>query len=359
MLDSLIDLARQSSTDARGALMQSIADVFLKGVGKHSEAELRLFGDILLRLLQCTSVEHRAALSRRIAPCKDMPSAVALQLAGDVIAVARPVLEKSQALGEEQLLELARRLDESHLAVLARREDLTPPVSDTLVRRGRTTVWRTIAGNRKIQLSEGAMRNLARQAVKDAVLREDITTRRDLTPAICAWLIPHVNPRTRARLEAVASGRISGEELDAIAARKALRRRLGPSLDTSDATKLWQFVQAEETTLDELMLVLLEDNRLLHAADLLASATRTQKAHVRNAVFGGDSDKIVGFARNVGLKPETFAALVRARCKNLRIPESQADSLIEKYEALTPGRGTRRTDPVFARRRPAAPRLSA
>ncbi len=336
MLDQLVDLAREPSPDARGALLQSVADIFLTGIGKHTAAELELFTDILLRLLGNTNEDHRAALSRKMAPYPETPSKVAMQLAGDVLAVARPVLEQSKALGPDQLLELAKRLDQSHLEAIARREDLAPKVSDTLVQRGKTPVLRTLAGNRKINLSDHALRSLARHAVKDVVLRENFTLRSDLTPTICEWLLPFVNERTRERLQQVIAGTLSKADMDGIAERQRLRRHLGTLLDTADTRRLWQEITKGTLSLDDLILLLLEDNRLINVADLLAMANSQDRGRVRTVVFSGDIDPLVECATNAGLRLATFRTLAIVICSNLRIPQSQASMLTDRYLEVNP-----------------------
>ena len=353
MLTNLLALAQETTPEARAALMQKTAEVFLQGVGTHTPAELALFGDILLKLLDHTDEPARATLSRTLSACPQTPSPLALRLATDVLAVAKPMLERSKALTSKDIIALARRLDDSHLQILAGRRDLPSPAADTLVRRGSNKVLRRVATNRTVRLSDWAMRNLAESALRDAVLREDLTTRGDLTPTICSFLMPHVNAATRSRLEAVASGQITPDELDAIARRRALRRALGIRLDTFEIGKLWQIIEANFATLDDLLILMLEDDRLGHAAELLALSIRENRQVLRDSVLSGATDKIIEAARKANLEDTTFEALARARCRFLRIPENQALALLRQFKPRPNDKlSEKRNSSGFAARRP-------
>ncbi|NBN79815.1 DUF2336 domain-containing protein [Microvirga tunisiensis] len=352
MLYSLLALAQETTPEARSALMQKTAEVFLRGVGTHTPGELALFSDILLQLVDQTDDRSRAALSRALAGCAETPSPLALRLAADVFAVARPILERSKALGAQDIIELARRLDDEHLAALAGRQDLPSRAADALVRRGSSRVHRKVACNRHVHLSDWALRSLAERALKDAVLKEDLSTRKDLTPAICTFLIPHVSPATRERLQAVAQGTISAEELDGIARRRALRRALGIRLDTFDVPKLWRIVETEFATLDDLLILLLEDDRLGIAAELMSHGSRDNRQKLREAVLSGDVEHVIAAARRANLSQLTFEHLARARCRYLRIPEAQAEAVIRRYrpDGSSPLDDKRRASGFAARR---------
>lgn len=344
MLKKLLALAQETSPDSRAALMQKTAEVFLQGVGTHTPAELALFSDILLHLVDQTEEKARARLSQTLAGCPQTPSPLALRLAADVLVVAKPMLERSKALTATDIVSLARKLDDGHLQVLAGRRDLPSRAADALVRRGSGKVMRRVASNRNVRLSEWAMRNLAEGAINDAVLREDLTMRCDLTPTICSFLIPHVNPVTRERLRAVATGQITPEELDGIARRRSLRRALGIRLDTFEIGKLWQIVESHFATLDDMLTLLLEDDRLGHAAELIALETKDNRQKLKESVLSGETAKIISAARQARLAEPTFEALARARCRYLRIPESQAAALVRQYTQ-------RQDDPLELKRR--------
>ncbi|WP_430511174.1 DUF2336 domain-containing protein [Pannonibacter phragmitetus] len=285
MAQELISLAMNPSSDARSELMQKLADIFLLRAEQNSVEELLLFDEVIQRLLDSSPLDERVRFAEKIAPFAGTPAGLAVRLAQDEVQVARPVLEHSPALGPQELAALAEYLGEDHLEWMTHRADLPVAVSDTLVRRGQMRVRRRLAGNRRIRLSEEALATLARAAQEDSFLREEMTLRSDLTPRICRTLMPFVDAVTQERLKELAAGRLTAEDLEGIARRRKIRRKLGTLLDTSNTSQLWRAITLGSAALDDVLLLMLEDDRLTNAADLMALACNTHKAHVRSAVF--------------------------------------------------------------------------
>lgn len=332
MLSDLLRLAKDATPESRGKLLQRVADVFLDGIGGHSQAELELFCDVILRLLDTTGTEDRASLSRRIAPIAATPQAVAIRLAKDDIAVAAPILEMSPALSQADLMKLARRMPEPHLEAIARRMDIGPRLSDTLIERGKTRVWRTIASNKKISMSDWGLRTLTKHSLTDAILCDRIAERSDLTPLICEWLLPYVNTTKRLRLQAIVAGSAPHETTDVNLIRQDLRRRLGIYLDTCDATRLLQLIDSGDSNLNDLVIVLIDDKRINDAISLLSKVARRPIANIHTAVFKAAIDDLIQLCVAASLSDHAFLALAHVRCRRLRIPETQSMRWLEAYQ---------------------------
>lgn len=336
MLNELLKLARTTTREARRRLLQRVADLFLERVGEHSDAELRLFSDIIMKLLDDAGLKDRAHLSKRMAPWSQTPHPIAYRLATDEILVASPMLELSPALTEADLVKIARRMPESHLLAVARRADLPCRVSDALVERGPTRVWRAVAENRRSGLSDWALRTLAKRALSDTRLRESVAVRGDLTPLICEWLLPHVNAPTRARLEAILSGadprELSAPDLDS----EELRTKYNLFMESCDVDEAWRLVQDGTYSFGSIVLVLLAEGRQGDAFDLLSRRTRESVGAVQRAVFQAGIDELIGLCRVAGTSDQVFLALAHLRCRHLGIPETQAMRWLDAYRRSKP-----------------------
>lgn len=345
MLEELLTLARNTAPHARSRLLQRVADLFLDRVGRHTPAELELYSDIIMKLLDGSNVQDRARLSRRMAPWQDTPNLIAYRLASDEIEVATPMLELSPSLTEADLIKLARRMPQSHLVAIARRADMPCRVSDVLVEKGSTLVWRTIAGNVATPLSDWALRTLAKRSLSDTPLRTHLSTRPDLTPLICEWLIPHVNAETRIRLEAVRAGSDPRELMAPDSIRQDLRRRFSVFLETTSIDELWRLVEQGEYRHGAMILVLLAEGRVNDALSLLGRATGLPPKSIQAAVFQTGVDELIALCRKAGVTDQVFLALAHLRCRNLRIPESEATRWLEVYRR-TAEDGTARPRPA-------------
>lgn len=331
MLSDLLRLAQDATRASRRKLLQRVADVFLEGVGKHTKAELELFCDIILKLLDTTEAEERADLSRRIAPHSDTPRPVAVRLAKDEISVAAPMLELSPALTESDLMKLARRLPQPHLEAIAKRSGMSTRLCDTLIERGKARVWRIIAANSTVTMSDWALRTLAKYSLTDTALRDHIALREDLTPLICEWLLPHVNAATGLRLQAIMAGADPLETTDVNRIRQDLRRRLGLYLDNCDAARLWGLLEQGNAKLNDLILVLIDEKRVNDAIQLLAQAADRPVAKVQTAIYQAAIDGLIQLGIAAGVSDQAFLAFAQMRCRHLRMPESQALHWLEIY----------------------------
>ncbi|WP_428698380.1 DUF2336 domain-containing protein [Stappia sp.] len=340
MLNELLKLARNPTREARRKLLQRVADLFLDRVGHHSDEELRLFCEVIMKLLDGSQIEDRARLSQRMAPWSETPHPIAYRLATDEITVAQPMLELSPALTEADLVKIARRMPQSHLVSVARRADLPGRVSDALVERGPTRVWRAVAENTNSDLSDWALRTLAKRSLSDMPLRNKMAARSDLTPLICEWLIPHVNASTRVRLEAIMSGADPRELTAADVVRQDMRRRFNLFMETCDVEEAWRLVQSGDYGLGSMLLVLLAEGRTNDAFDLLARQTRRSLGAVQKAVFQDGIDELISLCHAAGTSDQVFLALAHLRCKHLRIPESQAMRWLDAYRRSRPARST-------------------
>lgn len=356
---ALLELAKLRSPEAQAELVLGISEIIFRNVDAASEKELCLFSEIALLLYGTLPDDSRAQLSRQLATQKRAPVPLAKKLAKDKLDIARPMLAHGVCFKQEDLLDLVQQINNKHLEYVAGRRELDTSVTDVLVKRGTKATRRTLAGNRDISLSRAALQNLVRDSVDDVVLREDLVLRHDLTPRLCEQMLSFVNEKAQEKLRGILDGRVTKDDLSQIAKLKQIRREFGPALDTSDMRRLWKLAQKAGLDLDELLLLLLEDNRLTHIAELIALLAVKSVADVRNAIYKGGAEFMVEVAMKLNLRPETFSLIAIERCRHLRIPESQSNEWIRAYlDAMppinsTPARDTQRKQhSEFATNRP-------
>ena len=134
--DRMYRLAEQKTRTGRRDLAETIADLFYAGQSALSERERSLIFDILRRVISDAKLAIRPKLSAQLAEFDDALSDLVVALANDEIEVAYPILTRSRALEDEQLIEVVQtRAQEQQLAV-ALRENIPGTVSDALVSHG-------------------------------------------------------------------------------------------------------------------------------------------------------------------------------------------------------------------------------
>lgn len=178
-----------------------ITDLFLAGSGGHSDEQLALFDDILMVLVDTIEVNAKVQLSRRLAPRADAPRKVVRTLAfDDSIAVAAPILMRSERLTDSDLVENAGTKSQEHLEAITQRSTLSEPVTDALIERGNSRVIQLVARNAGARFSEGGFGKLVGKAASDEGLARYVGSRRDIPRHHFVKLLETASSEVRARL---------------------------------------------------------------------------------------------------------------------------------------------------------------
>jgi uncharacterized protein (DUF2336 family) len=181
-----------------------ITDLFLAGSGQHTEEQRALYDEILLVLIETIEVNARVQLSRRLAPRPDAPPKVVRTLAfDDSIAVAAPLLIRSEQLTDSDLIETARTKSQDHLQAITQRRSLSEPVTDMLIEHGSSRVIHLVVKNSGARFSDDGFGKLVSRAKGDDGLTRYIGARRDIPRHHFLKLLEAASAEVRARLIAV------------------------------------------------------------------------------------------------------------------------------------------------------------
>lgn len=203
LLSQVEDAIASGSATRRGKLVRHVTDLFIVSSPQCGEAEIALFDDVLMRLAAEIEVSARALLAVRLAPVGNAPPRIIHTLAfDDEIDVAGPVLEQSERLDEEALLESARRKGQAHLLAISRRRSLSEKVTDVLVARGDPQVVLSAVENRGAKFSHSGFGVLVRRSDKDDRLAACVGSRPEIPPDLFRALLAIASASVRAKLEA-------------------------------------------------------------------------------------------------------------------------------------------------------------
>ncbi len=124
------------------------------------------------------------AESEALAKRKDAPRDRLLALAGERIEVAIPILAHSEALTDEDLIDLIGRTTTQHRMAIAMRPTLTQRVVDALVAQGEAKVLGAVLRNGAADITAETFEKLAGQAAKLPALKISLLNRPGLPRAI-------------------------------------------------------------------------------------------------------------------------------------------------------------------------------
>ena len=196
----LLALAHDPSMEARQRLLLGV--VALCDVSPPSGEISPVLGEIFLTLARQAERDVRKVLSEKLAHAEWAPPALVNVLALDEIEIARPILESSPILQDEDLLRVLIEASLEHQIAVARRPRLSGRVADAVIDRAEPAVLMALTTNRTAEISGEGIRRLVEHSRRIAALRGPLTRHPLLTEALAEQLYQWVGAALRQSIAA-------------------------------------------------------------------------------------------------------------------------------------------------------------
>jgi uncharacterized protein (DUF2336 family) len=205
LVKDLETAVQSGSSERRVEMLRKMTDLFLSDADRLNEQQIKVFDDVLLRMMERIEARTLAQLSDRIADVGSAPREVVRQLAyHNDVEVAGPVLSRSTRLSERDLVTIASNAEQGHLLAISSRTRINEAVTDALIRRGDNIVSTALAKNDGARFSERGYATLVESAEGDAGLAESLGLRLDIPPTLLRELLSKAAAAVRDRLMKVA-----------------------------------------------------------------------------------------------------------------------------------------------------------
>jgi uncharacterized protein (DUF2336 family) len=158
-----------------------------------SESERGLAEDIFRLMLRDAEVRVRESLAMNLKGNPQVPHDVALVLVQDVDSVALPVIESSQVLTAEDLMEIVRGHDQDRQKAVARRDGLQDEVASSLIQEGSAEVAATLAANAGAQMTEKTILSMVDRFGDDPRVQDPLVHRAQLPVTVSERLVHRVS----------------------------------------------------------------------------------------------------------------------------------------------------------------------
>jgi uncharacterized protein (DUF2336 family) len=190
----------QGSAESRERALWYATDLLI--VGRYTDNEIWMFGEIIGRLEQDIKTAARAQLARRLARVDHAPIKVIKRLAfDDSIEVAGPILRQSVQLDARTLVANARLKSQQHLLAISKRRSICEEVTDELVTRGDREVVRSVAKNSGSRLSDFGILHMVKRSESDSILIEQLGHRKDIPRHVFQQLIAKASENAKKQLK--------------------------------------------------------------------------------------------------------------------------------------------------------------
>lgn len=136
---------KDGSPERRVRMLRRVTDLLLSDATRLNQHHIRVFDDVLVRLIERVDAQALAQLSATLAELASAPQETVRRLARhDDATVAGPLLQKSRSLADADLHEIANNCSQRHLLALSGRRPIGETLTEVILKRAGPGVRETI-----------------------------------------------------------------------------------------------------------------------------------------------------------------------------------------------------------------------
>jgi uncharacterized protein (DUF2336 family) len=323
-----------------------VTDLFLVSAGQFSGEQIKLFDNVLERLVK--AIEQRAIadiaarmalaeMSAQLAPIAQAPPSVIRQLAkNDEISIAAPVLQESARLGDDDLIEIAQTKSEQHLLAVSGRWWLKEIVTDALISRRYPSVSRRVVGNPGARVSAGGFAIIVAQAESDPELAVDAGIRVDIPSDLRRQLLKKATEAVRKKLLSRAPPHLFEEIRTAITSAVASAdREMSKVRDFTAATRYVTRLTEKGELNEATLAVFARQRKYEETVVALAALSQSTIDVIRPLMQSLRDDGLLVACKAAKLSWETTAAVLECRYSTGSLGAAQLANARHHFAGIT------------------------
>ncbi len=196
--DDVAKLLADPSPDSRAETAAKIATDF--DSGDLTDHEKQMAEEIFRIMVKDAEVRVREALAVNLKESLAVPHDVALSLAQDVDSVSLPVLQFSEVLSDEDLIQLVRSDDPEKQKAIAKRAHVSESVTEALVETGDEDVVTTLVSNVGAEFTGESLAQVVERYGASEKVQEAMIGRPKLPVAITEKLVAKLSEHLKEEL---------------------------------------------------------------------------------------------------------------------------------------------------------------
>lgn len=338
-LESLIDLAKEPSSDKRRELMRKLTDVFLDAAPDYTETERDHFGAILSRVAIDMDAAVRRQLAKQFANVPSAPHNLIHSLATDEeFSVAKDVLLKSTVLSDDDLIGIARSSAQDKLELIAARHSVSERLSDAIVEHGDDQVVVKLVANTGANISRQTFRRVVERSETSESLQAPLITRADVPPDMLQDMFSFVSSELRNKIT---------QKLDSMppevvekAFAEAAKEFAGEVRQVKDADRkamVYVAEMAHRKLLNESLLhQLLRNNQVTEFVHAFAKLGGIDVRTANRIVNACNTEGVAVVCRAMRFDRSTFAAIAFFLEERAKREQKETHNVLELYDKVTP-----------------------
>lgn len=200
ILDEASHLLESSDPKKRANAISIVTEQY--NTAALSNTQRKLAEQIFKVLMHDAAVNVRHALAENLKQNDSAPREVVLQLAEDIDEVAIPILQYSEVLTDEDLINIIQNSEtsESKLLAISNRNEVNEGVSDALVDTGKEKVVKNLMQRAAAKISEVTMGKVVKKFSDDAEMMDIVAVRESLPASIVEKVVKKVSASMQSQL---------------------------------------------------------------------------------------------------------------------------------------------------------------
>lgn len=164
----------------RDQLFRNMAQLYSYVSDRCDDEQVAQYDDVLCQLAELVEAEARAHVAKLLAPLDRAPGNVVVRLANDTLEVAQPLLEFSNVLSDDDLIDIIANQSEAHRVAIAGRPAVADRVGEAIVTHGAEPSVTRLVKNPNAELGAETLKKLVEKAAADAELAATLRGREDI-----------------------------------------------------------------------------------------------------------------------------------------------------------------------------------
>jgi uncharacterized protein (DUF2336 family) len=219
----LLQLASARTSDERREVLRLATEMFFQTKGERTADQSEMLDTLLCTIADGMQEGVLIELAERFADAPDAPLQLMRDLADHALPIAEPVLRRSLALSDDDLIRLIRTHSATHARLIAQRPQVSTRVSDVIVKEADDAAVGHLVNNSGAEFSRETFEAFVERARENQNLHSGLVARADIPLDLLNELYFLVEQRLRAAILA-RNAAVDTKTLDL--AIKATRHRL-------------------------------------------------------------------------------------------------------------------------------------
>lgn len=317
----------------RFTILRKITDLFLAGADSYTDDHVAVFDELMSRLIDRIERQALIELSDKLASVGRAPVNVIGRLShDDDIDVAGPVLERSNVLTDDVLVEIAKTKSQAHLSAIAGRARINEPITDVLIDRGNAEVAHKVTANAGARFSRLGLTAAVARAEQDESLAIALVDRMNLPADLLEQLVRKATATVQQRLLANARPEMRQRITNVLA---TVSDQVARSVTPGDSTTARTTIRQDPVRLRARIAQCAESRNITELIDALADLSEIPVNAIKGLIQQASDEGLIVLGKAYGIGwPDLQKILAVALPSKAKSPE-QLNALFASYSTLS------------------------